>query len=374
MKEGWEIKKLGEVASFVGGGTPSKSIARYYEGNIKWATVRDMTCFQLSNTELCISQEAVDKSATNILPKGTIIISTHVGIGKICELMQDTAINQDLKGVILSACIDKYFFSYWYKEQTPLILSNATGATVKGVTLKFVNNMLIPVPPLSEQQRIVSELDCISGIIEKKKQQLKELDTLAQSIFHDMFGDPITNEKGWEVKKLKEVSTLLNGRAYQQSELLDKGKYKVLRVGNFFTNSSYYYSDLELDEDKYCDNGDLLFAWSASFGAFIWSGGKVIYHYHIWKVLFDEKQLNIEYYRCLLNRMTSFFMKDVHGIGMVHLTKVGMEQYDLPLPPLSLQQSFAAKVEAIEKQKALIKQSIGEAETLLTNRMDYYFN
>lgn len=238
---------------------------------------------------------------------------------------------------------------------------------------KLLKELQVPVPPLPVQEQIVSELDLLSSIIEKKREQLKELDALAQSIFYDMFGDPITNEKGWEMKKLEQVSTLLNGRAYKQDELLDSGKYKVLRVGNFFTNSSYYYSDLELDEDKYCDNGDLLFAWSASFGAFIWNGGKVIYHYHIWKVLYDNKQLNIDYYRFLLNTMTTYFMKDVHGIGMVHLTKVGMEQYMLPIPPLPLQHQFASKIEAIERQKELIKQSISETETLFNARMQEHF-
>ena len=117
-----------------------------------------------------------------------------------------------------------------------------------------------------------------------------------------------------------------------------------------------------------------MFAWSASFGAFVWDGEKVIYHYHIWKVLFDEQQLNKIFYCYLLNIMTKSFMNDVHGIGMVHLTKQGMEQYNLPLPPLSLQQSFAEKIEAIERQKALIQQSITEVETLFNSRMDYYFN
>ena len=232
----------------------------------------------------------------------------------------------------------------------------------------------VKVPPTQEQEKIVAELDCLSEVIAKKKQQLEELDNLSQSIFYDMFGDPITNEKGWEVKKLKDVSTLLNGRAYKQEELLPEGKYKVLRVGNFFTNGDYYYSNLELDDDKYCDTGDLLFAWSASFGAFIWDGGKVIYHYHIWKVLYDDKYLNILYYRYLLNTMTRSFMKDVHGIGMVHLTKAGMEQYSLPIPPLDLQNEFAQKIEAIEKQKELVKRSIVEAETLFSSRMDYWFN
>ena len=238
---------------------------------------------------------------------------------------------------------------------------------------KLLKEISLPIPPMEEQERIVAELDCLSGVIEKKRQQLKEYDALAQSIFYDMFGDPISNEKGWETYELHKVSSLLNGRAYKQNELLNKGKYKVLRVGNFFTNSNYYYSNLELEEEKYCDNGDLLFAWSASFGAFIWNGGKTIYHYHIWKVLYDKQKLNIDYYRFLLNTMTTYFMKDVHGIGMVHLTKAGMEQYILPLPPLSLQEEFAEKIEAIEKQKELLKRSIKEVETLFDARMDYYF-
>ena len=250
----------------------------------------------------------------------------------------------------------------------------ASGAAIPHIYFKDYGEETIPVPPREEQERIVEELDCLSGVIDKKREQLKELDALAQSIFYQMFGDPITNEKGWETEELQNVSTLLNGRAYKQNELLDSGKYKVLRVGNFFTNSNYYYSDLELENDKYCDNGDLLFAWSASFGAFIWNGGKVIYHYHIWKVLYDKQKLNIDYYRFLLNTMTAYFMKDVHGIGMVHLTKAGMEQYILPIPPLTLQQEFADKIEAIEKQKELIKKSISETETLFNARMDYYFN
>ena len=188
-----------------------------------------------------------------------------------------------------------------------------------------------------------------------------------------MFGDPVENEKGWEVKKLVEVSSLINGRAYKQNELLNEGKYKVLRVGNFFTNSNYYYSNLELDDEKYCYKGDLLFAWSASFGAFIWDEGKTIFHYHIWRVLFDEKNLNIYYYKYLLNTMTNFFMNDVHGIGMVHLTKAGMEQYNLPLPPLPLQHLFAQRIEQIEHQKAEVQKSIADLETLLASRMQYWF-
>ena len=239
---------------------------------------------------------------------------------------------------------------------------------------KLLKEINYPIPPMETQEQIVAELDQINNLIAKNRELLSQLDALAQSLFYDTFGDPISNPKGWSIKKLSSVSKLINGRAYKQNELLDNGKYRVIRVGNFFTNSDYYYSNLELPAEKYIDDGDLIFAWSASFGAFIWRAEKVIYHYHIWKILFDEKTLNKIFYKFLLNEMTSSFMKDLHGIGMMHLTKAGMEQYSLPIPPLALQEDFAAKVEAIEAQKAKVEAEIAELQTLLDARMDYWFN
>ena len=361
MKQGWEIKKLGEVCEIldhlrvpITKKDRREGVYPYYGAS----GVQDyVDSYIFDGRYLLVGEDgakwgANDKSAYII--EGKSWVNNHAHILKLNENVSDRLVEYYLVSKDLSEYI--------------------TGAVVPKLTQQALRSIPIPIPPFPEQEKIVVELDCLSGVIEKKREQLKELDALAESIFYTMFGDPITNEKGWEVKKLEDVSTLINGRAYKQNELLDSGKYKVLRVGNFFTNSNYYYSDLELEEDKYCDDGDLLFAWSASFGAFIWNGGKVIYHYHIWKVLYDKQMLNIDYYRFLLNTMTTYFMKDVHGIGMVHLTKAGMEQYDLPIPPLALQQEFADKIEAIEKQKQLIKKSIEETETLFNARMDYYFN
>ena len=356
MKDGWTYKKLGEVCDIYQPKTISAKelvdngdylvygangvIGRYnsynHENSEVLMTCRGATCGTINVSE---PYSWINGNAMVIHPKDNNITQNF-----LCY---------HLRGIDLSDVI--------------------TGAAQPQITRQSLSPKMIFVPPLAEQERIVEELDLLTSIIDKKKAQLKELDQLAQSIFYNMFGDPITNEKVWEVKKLKEVSTLINGRAYKQNELLNEGKYKVLRVGNFFTNSNYYYSDLELEDNKYCDNGDLLFAWSASFGAFIWCGEKVIYHYHIWKVLYDEKQLNKIFYCNLLNTMTNAFMNDVHGIGMVHLTKQGMEDYILPLPPLPLQQEFASKVEAIERQKSLIQQSIVETQTLFDSRMDHWF-
>ena len=139
--------------------------------------------------------------------------------------------------------------------------------------------------------------------------------------------------------RLKDVCTLINGRAYKQEELLSNGKYPVLRVGNFFSDKDFYYSDLELDEDKYCDNGDLLFAWSASFGPKIWTGEKVIYHYHIWKMVLSDR-VDKEYLYYYLLYLSERIKAEGHGGIMIHTTKAEMEEREILLPSLEQQKEF----------------------------------
>ena len=134
-----------------------------------------------------------------------------------------------------------------------------------------------------------------------------------------------------------DVATFINGRAYSQPELLSSGKYKVLRVGNFYTNDSWYYSDLELGEKYYADYGDLLYTWSATFGPHIWLGDRVIYHYHIWKIDLSnqlEKQFAVQ----LLEQDKANILSSKNGSTMVHITKEGMEQKDVIIPPSTKEQ------------------------------------
>ena len=152
---------------------------------------------------------------------------------------------------------------------------------------------------------------------------------------------------GWAGALLADLVTVLNGRAYKKNELLEAGT-PVLRVGNLFTSDKWYYSDLELDEDKYCDEGDLIFAWSASFGPFIWSGPRVIYHYHIWRLpLHSEDNLDKLYLYNFLLQKTREIKDAGHGISMTHMTKENMERLFVPLPPLAEQHRIVAKVDEL---------------------------
>ncbi|MFG1465978.1 restriction endonuclease subunit S [Xanthobacter sp. DSM 24535] len=154
--------------------------------------------------------------------------------------------------------------------------------------------------------------------------------------------------KGWVEARLADVCDLINGRAYKQSELLDAGRYPVLRVGNFFSNRHWYYSDLELSEEKYCNKGDLLYAWSASFGPRIWGGEKAIFHYHIWKTQLHELAVD----KLFLFHWFEWDKKNIqadHGTGstMIHVTKGDMEDRAVTLPPLPEQRRIVAKIDSL---------------------------
>lgn len=234
------------------------------------------------------------------------------------------------------------------------------GVTIKHLVKSSLLSIPIPVPPLSEQSRIVEELDLLSNIIEKKRQQLSELDNLAQSIFYDMFGDPVTNEKGWEVKKVIEVVKMQRGYDLPvQCRILDGG------IPIYGSNGVIGYHN----ESK------------MPFGIITGRSGTIgkVYRSDIpfWPLnttLFSVNTYdnNIVY--------LSFLIKNFHlerykaGAGIPTLNRNNFHNDNIINVPIDLQQLFAKKIEAIEKQKAIIKQSITETEELFNCRMDYYFN
>jgi type I restriction enzyme S subunit len=195
----WEEKTLGEVCNVIGGGTPSKANGKFYDGDINWATVRDMKGEIISDTEYKITKDAVKNSSTNIIPKGNVIIATRVGLGKVCLIEFDTAINQDLRGIVplnlKKLSVD--FLYRWFKSISHKIVEEGTGATVQGVKLPFIKSLKISLPPLIAQQDIVQKLDALSTETKKLEaiyqQKINDLEELKKSILQKAFAGELTS-------------------------------------------------------------------------------------------------------------------------------------------------------------------------------------
>ena len=155
---------------------------------------------------------------------------------------------------------------------------------------------------------------------------------------------PFEIPNGWEWCRMQDVMEFINGRAYKKEELLSHGKYKVLRVGNFFTNSEWYYSNLELPNDKYCYHGDLLYAWSASFGPQIWDGEKTIFHYHIWNVKYNQEVIFREYLYYFFLYDKTQVLSSTTGSTMIHVSMENMKPRFIPIPPRKEQIRIVDKI------------------------------
>ncbi|EPQ9956549.1 restriction endonuclease subunit S [Enterobacter hormaechei] len=204
-----------------------------------------------------------------------------------------------------------------------------------------VRGKLVPQDPSDEP---ASEL--LKRIATEKAELVKQGKIKKQKPLPEISEDekPFELPEGWELNRLGDLINVINGRAYKKHEMLQAGT-PLLRVGNLFTSNEWYYSDLELEPEKYIDNGDLIYSWSASFGPFIWNGGKVIYHYHIWKMdIFDTQSLDKHFMKLYLESVSASIKASGNGIAMIHMTKERMEKLVIPLPPRAEQLRIVAKV------------------------------
>jgi restriction endonuclease S subunit len=379
MKEGWEIKKLGEVCKIQTGKLDAN--AKVDDGEYPF--------FTCDSKPYRIDKFAFDDEAILISGNGSLVGHVDYYKGKF-NAYQRTYVLTRFNSYYLP-----FLVHYLKNFLRSYIYANKKGGCIPYITLPILQNFQIPYPPLEEQERIVEELDCLSGVIEKKKQQLKELDALAQSIFYEMFGNPLENERGWAVTVLGAISIKIeNG----YNAKLEKDTYKAegipyFRCQNIWWNNIDYSDMVYIDEmtnekmksSSLMKNDLVISKIGRTYTENSSLGRTAIYEG-------EDNKANISGNLCFVRLNDSVVPKFVlyiltlkeyrewakintpGGIDKRAMSVSQISNFPIILPTYSLQQQFAEKIEKIEKQKELIRKSIEEVEMLFNSRMEYYFN
>ncbi|MHC1741211.1 MAG: restriction endonuclease subunit S [Anaerolineaceae bacterium] len=394
MKQGWNVKKLSEVCEIVGGGTPSKKNQSFYEGDLLWATVRDMKNDVIHNTEFKITLEAVKKSATHIIPRGNIVIATRVGLGKVCLLDQDTAINQDLKAIIpykQNELSIAYLF-HWFKTKSSEIIENGTGATVQGVKLDYINNLRIPLPPLAEQQRIVAILDEAFAAIDAAKANAERNLHNARELFINFLNSIFDDQKeGWEIKTLGDLFDITSSKRVYEAEWKREGvpfyrAREIVRLSRYgFVDNELFISDGLYQEYSekygYPKEGDIMVTGVGTLGIcyvvkandkFYFKDGNIIWLKTRGNIVsrFIEYAFKSRYLRTQIDNSI--------GATVGTFTIVKAKSTKVPVPSIEEQQSIVSQIDEIavasRQLEVCFQQKVNELDNLKKSILQKAFN
>lgn len=385
MKQGWEYKKLGEVCEVVSGSTPKTNVPEYWGEGHYWVTPAELNdnIVYIDKTERQITDEALTKTKLRLLPVGTVLLSSRAPIGKVAITKTEMYCNQGFKNCICSDSIYNKYLFYFLRLKKEYLNSLGRGATFKEISKSIVESITIPLPPKSTQLSIVSELDKINELIRLKKEQLKDYDNLAQSIFYEMFGDPVENDKGWEVKKLGEVCSVGTGSTpnRKNKEYYEHGIYPWVKSTEV-CNLPIYSVEEFITEEALQNTNCGLYPKDSILMA-MYGQGKTRGQVGLLKIeactnqavaaIVPSKKINsIFLYRHLM-LMYEHIRDMARGGNQANLNLTIVRSIQILLPPLPLQHLFAQRIEQIERQKSAVQKSITDLETLLASRMQYWF-
>ena len=392
MRKGWEYKKLGEVCC------PKSKIQRATK------------CFGGSDEILYIDISSIDNSVQEVnsitsftmsnapsraqqkVEYGDIIVSTvRPNLKNVAFIKQHNSNLVASSGFCVLRTTDdierNYLFRYITSDIfTQHLMKLTTGANYPAVRDLDVRDSTIPLPPKSTQLAIVTELDKINELIRLKKEQLKDFDNLTQSLFYEMFGDPVENEMGWEVKKLGEICTDITDGDHMPPPKSESGipfitisdidkDTRCLNFENTFYVPEDYYNNLK--ENRKPQKGDLLYTVTGSYGipVIVKTDKRFCFQRHI-ALLRPNKEILSTIFLCYWVLSDGVkFMADKVATGIAQKT-VGLNsirKFSCILPPLPLQRLFAQRIEQIEREKSEVQKSIQDLETLLASRMQYWF-
>jgi type I restriction enzyme S subunit len=383
----WPTKPLGELVNFIGGGTPRRDCPDFWGGEIPWASVKDLKSQSLGRTLESITPQGLDNSASNLIPKDTVISASRVGLGKVVINLTPVAINQDLKALTPrdNNLFPRYLLLFLLSKAEYLELAGV-GATVKGLTIADYQSLKIPVPPLAEQERIVRLLDEADELRKLRARADRRTTDLIPAVFHDMFGDPVHNSQRLPIVHVEEAGRVQLGR--QRAPKYQTGKHTrpYVRVANVFEDRidisdllSMDFDDRDFKQYK-LEYGDILLnegqstelvgrpaMWRNEVPDCCFQNTLVRFQADRTKVLPDYAlALFLVYFRSGEFAKVSSKTSNVAHLGAGRLAKM-----PFVLPPLPLQNEFAARVaeiRAMEAQQAASRQRLDDLFNSMLHR------
>ncbi|WP_340031202.1 restriction endonuclease subunit S [Paenibacillus sp. FSL K6-1122] len=335
----------------------------------------------------------LEKYRDYILHTGDILMShinseKHLGKSAVCELEENEKIIHGMNllclrsnSKLLNYKFGRYFFlSDQFKIQIPKIIKKSVNQASFNVT--SLKELEMTLPPLEVQKRIAQNLDTVSELLALRKKQFDELDGLIQSVFYDMFGDPVTNDMGWEIQKFESIGKLTSGGTPSRSQAqYFTGNINWFSAGEL--NARYLYESTEkitgqaIQESsaKIFPKGSMLIGMydTAAFKLGILTQDSSS-NQACANLIVNENKININWMYDVCQIMKNTYLSNRRGVRQKNLNLGMIKEFTLPVPPLSLQNQFASIVTKIEEQKSLVKQSIEETQTLFDSLMSQYFN
>lgn len=385
LPEGWVKSELDNILlTIIGGGTPSKAIPEYYQGDIPWMSVKDMNKHTLTDTIDHITNDAVENSSTNIIPAGTPIIATRMSLGKIVTASFDSAINQDLKALFLSSGVERNFFIHWYRSQAQLIESLGTGTTVKGIRLEVLKALSINLPPFFEQKIIAEKLDTLLAQVDSTKARLEQIPQILKRFRQVVLaaivnGKLSTNTEQWKVYSLKNLCVSISDGDHQappKSETgipflvisdVNKGKIDLENVSRWVPESYY----LALKEIRKPSLNDILYTVTGSFGipVVVNTTKPFCFQRHIAIIKPNSNLINYGFLLFYLESPQIFkHASDVAtGTAQKTVSLSSLRNFELSVPSLKEQAVIVHRVEQLFAYADTIEKQVNNALTRVNN-------
>ncbi len=353
----YEVVTLGDVCHFVGGGTPARDQPEFYSGDIPWATVKDFKSSTIIDTKEHVTQEAVDRSASNIVEPGTVLLVTRVGLGKVAMAGHRLAINQDIKGLTPRGGVLPEYLFWFLVGAAPTIERMGVGATVKGVTLQDVKSIKMPLPKEADQRRIVDLLSRAENIIQMRQAAEQKAKEIIPALFLDMFGDPGTNPMGWEVARIEDCCTLVRGSSPrpQGDPRYFCGPVPRLMIADITRDGIYVTPRIDsltpvgAERSRPMNCGDVVMAVSGACGLPAILAVDACIHDGFVGFRSLSERIRAEYLYTFLAVIREETEKQAVGATFQNLKTDQIRAWKVPIPPIRIQDSFVERAKSLRR-------------------------